>query len=245
MKQGRSTKEFFTLIELLVVIAIIAILASMLLPALNKAREKGRSVACMSNFKQLGQGVIGYSTDYDDYLLVTKGDGLEGYWSREVALYVGVKNNTGDTLVASDDERLVKGVFRCPSLTDGVIKSFPGVVDASFYSAIGYGWNEMMGQEDFHAAYPRRKVQAVKKPSMKLWMGDTVDGGGTNTTYYHRIYSNRNVSWYPSPAVGKRHSGGVNMALGDGHCEYFKFDELMAPPAGSTDVTWRYKVDTE
>ncbi|MBS1371747.1 MAG: type II secretion system protein [Lentisphaeria bacterium] len=126
-------KSLFTLIELLVVIAIIAILASMLLPALQNARERGKTIKCVNNLKQIFTGLAQYAGDYG-YYPAAKPKALEGcneqWWYFRVAPYLGMNAHPKDWTEAANIRN--GGVFKCASLPTEGTKDFNGYSMNSF-----------------------------------------------------------------------------------------------------------------
>ncbi|MBS1372283.1 MAG: prepilin-type N-terminal cleavage/methylation domain-containing protein, partial [Lentisphaeria bacterium] len=197
----------FTLIELLVVIAIIAILASMLLPALNQARDRAQSIKCVGNLRQHGAVYASYAVDNESWAPFAPGEVGKGpsfRWHTVTIPYFSKRQDVAN--------RGASEVFWCgkdiqPALEAGT-KTKIELFDEGM---ISYGINRKL-------VHPPHKLSKVKDASRLLYVADAatnVSNAATVRGHYWAHYE-PNAS---NPQVYPRHSGVCNAVFVDGHAE--------------------------
>ena len=241
-KTMKKTGKVFTLIELLVTIAIIAILAAILLPALNSAREKARGITCINTLNSFGKYSVFYQDDYDGWYpaINTVGEFKDLRWVYQLRPYAKLRENKADYWPNS---------LICPNATlarSTTSKNFPGCS----YLMYSYGINrEGLPCYTEHSAGVFRgiRITQVKRSASKLLFTDGTDWmvsyDRANKVMYYDIYGEAYDSSGYNNMPAYRHSARLNAAFYDGHAATLSFGDLWDGSNKNTSRIFKEKWD--
>lgn len=204
----------FTMIELLVVISVIAILASLLFPALNMARQTGHKIACLNNQKQLGAGLFMYRDDFNDYVMPPTVPGVniykcQYYWDA----YIG--RNYLKYQVDSWGWPTLGGwqAFLCPSDNRNIPFPYPKRSYAVPVVLLG----------DIYGAMAGVKANRLPKHSQTIMMGEfDIANSQFVNAFCCGSASNGEMKLSQSIEIGRPHLGSANFLFMDGHAASYR-----------------------
>jgi prepilin-type N-terminal cleavage/methylation domain-containing protein len=218
----RKQKRGFTLIELLVVIAVIAVLMSILMPTLNRAREQGKRARCMGNLKNLTLLWIMYADDHDGRLPAggTHGDTC---WVD----HRGLPSFETDLIRRSreDGEKAIRqgvlwpytknvGLYRCPTATASEARTYV-MPDSYAHPDVHSGLKSLHGAPDHLLNTNRNRIKRVAE--RMAFLDEGISSGVTWSIFYKQPRW-----WDPVPV---RHGVGTVISMADGHSEYWKWKD--------------------